>query len=160
MPILSATVFDNTGHPYNVTRILSQDFIFDQDAYQNYSRVFLPATYVLSYALQFAALPALVVHALCWYRKDLWNQWKESLEVAKDGVAKEYRSRGASEAVSPTVSNVSTFSQNSTSPDLDNLLTAEEIENSNDEVVDDVPNIWYILTGLVMTGIGLFVVEG
>src|ERR1700761_1793274 len=62
MPILSSVVFDNTKQPYNVTRILTSDFIFDEEAYKNYSRVFLPTTYILSYALQFAVLPALIVH--------------------------------------------------------------------------------------------------
>jgi len=44
MPILSSAVFDNTGHPYDVSKILTKDFLFDEVAYKNYSRVFLPIT--------------------------------------------------------------------------------------------------------------------
>ena|ERR1700760_1605233 len=160
MPILSATVFDNTGHPYNVTRILTKDFVFDQSAYLDYSRVFLPATYILSYALQFAALPALIVHAFCWYRRDLWNQCKESLEVAKVGVSKEYLSRAGSSLISRRNSIQSNLSQPSTAPVLDNLLNEDELETSLDDVKDDVPNWWYLMIGVITTAIGIFVVEG
>ena len=62
MPILSSSVFDNTGNIYNVNKILTPDFLFDREAYQNYSRVYLPITYVLSYGLQFAALASLLTH--------------------------------------------------------------------------------------------------
>jgi OPT oligopeptide transporter protein len=159
MPILSASVFDNTGNPYNVTRILTKDFVFDQSAYIDYSRVFLPATYVLSYALQFAALPALIIHAICWYRRDLWNQCKESFEVAKVGVSKEYLSRTGSTLISRRNSINSNLSQQSTAPVLDNLLNEEELQSSLEEVQDDVPNLWYLAIGISMTAIGIIVVE-
>ncbi|KKY27286.1 putative sexual differentiation process protein isp4 [Diplodia seriata] len=45
MPILSAAVFDNTGKPYDVSKILTDNFLFDEKSYENYSRVFLPITY-------------------------------------------------------------------------------------------------------------------
>lgn len=44
LPILSSVVFDNTGSPYNVTKILTEDYQFDQEAYKRYSRVFMPVT--------------------------------------------------------------------------------------------------------------------
>ncbi|KAG0136935.1 OPT oligopeptide transporter protein-domain-containing protein [Tuber indicum] len=75
MPILSSAVFDNTGSPYDVSKILTKDFLFDEMAYKNYSRVFMPITYILSYGLQFAALTALVTHTACWHGKDIWRQW-------------------------------------------------------------------------------------
>ena len=46
MPIVSSAVFDNTGKPYDVTKILTKDFTFDQEAYKTYSKVFLPTTLV------------------------------------------------------------------------------------------------------------------
>ena len=78
MPILSAAVFDNHGKPYEVSKILTDDFLFDKEAYENYSRVFLPITYVLSYALQFAALTALISHTALWHGKDIIGQWRRS----------------------------------------------------------------------------------
>ena len=44
MPILSSAVFDNTGKPYEVSRILTKDFLFDEEAYKAYSKVFMPIT--------------------------------------------------------------------------------------------------------------------
>src|ERR1700712_5090754 len=84
MPILSSAVFDNTGKPYDVSKILTKDFVFDHDAYEKYSRVFLPITYVLSYALQFAALSALITHTACWHGRDIWRQWKRSMKEIRN----------------------------------------------------------------------------
>lgn len=44
MPILSSNVFDNTGKAYDVTKILTKDFLFDEEAYKKYSKVFMPIT--------------------------------------------------------------------------------------------------------------------
>ncbi|KAJ5611450.1 hypothetical protein N7528_008555 [Penicillium herquei] len=84
MPILSAAVFDNEGHPYNVSRILTPDFLFDQKAYEEYSPVYLPITYVLSYGVQFAALTSLVTHTVCWYGKDIWQQTRRAFEERRE----------------------------------------------------------------------------
>ncbi|KAJ5772026.1 Oligopeptide transporter OPT superfamily [Penicillium odoratum] len=84
MPILSAAVFDNEGHPYDVSRILTSDFVFDQKAYEDYSPVYLPITYVLSYGVQFAALTSLVTHTVCWYGKDIWQQTRRAFEERRD----------------------------------------------------------------------------
>jgi hypothetical protein len=159
MPILSSIVFDNTGSPYNVTRILTDEFVFDQAAYEDYSRVFMSATYILSYALQFAALPALIVHTTCWYGRDTWRQFKECFAVAKEAVKKERRDSVDSSALSRHTSNISNASRRSTAPTLDSLLT-DNIQATTDEVHADVPNIWYIITGLSMTAVGIYVVEG
>lgn len=46
MPLLSSSVFDDTGMPYNVSRILTADYQFDKIAYEGYSRLFMPITFV------------------------------------------------------------------------------------------------------------------
>ena len=46
MPILSSDVFDNNAHTYNVSRILTPQFLFDEKAYKSYSKVFMPITLV------------------------------------------------------------------------------------------------------------------
>lgn len=84
MPILSSAVFDNRGHPYDVSRILTPEFLFDQKAYEEYSPVYLPITYVLSYGVQFAALTSLVSHTVCWYGGDIWQQTRRAFEERKD----------------------------------------------------------------------------
>jgi hypothetical protein len=89
MPILSSSIFDNTGEPYNVSRILTPDFLFDREAYRAYSKVYLPITYVLSYAVQFACLAALVTRTACWRGPDIWRQLNRSCaEERSSGKAK------------------------------------------------------------------------
>src|SRR4051812_50111567 len=84
MPMLSAAVFDNTGNVYDVSKVLTKDFLFDREAYSQYSRVFLPITYVLSYGVQFAGLASLLTHTICWHGRDIWAQWQRSLEETSD----------------------------------------------------------------------------
>jgi hypothetical protein len=55
MPVLSRETFDNTGQPYNVSRILTNGR-FDATKYASYSPLFLPAAFVISYALSFASV--------------------------------------------------------------------------------------------------------
>lgn len=55
MPILSRDIFNNTGQRYEVTRILT-DGQFDPHKYAEYSPLFLPAGFVISYALSFASV--------------------------------------------------------------------------------------------------------
>jgi hypothetical protein len=161
MPILSSAVFDNTGNPYNVTRILTSEFLFNQDAYQDYSRVFLPITYVLSYALQFAALPALVVHTVCWHGSDIWKQTKQSWHEFRHQIKRQRRlrrTRTSSSLISRTSSVLTSRSHRSSAagpstPIEDNSGTSDV------SAVDDVPYMWYILTGVTMTAVGIFLVE-
>lgn len=36
-----SSTYDNTGNAYNVSRILTADFTLDEEAYKNYSPLFL-----------------------------------------------------------------------------------------------------------------------
>lgn len=41
LPICDSGTYDNMGNAYNTTRILNEDFTLDEEAYQNYSPLFL-----------------------------------------------------------------------------------------------------------------------
>lgn len=160
MPILSAAVFDNKGKPYDVSKILTDNFLFDQEAYEKYSRVFLPITYVLSYALQFAALTALISHTALWHGKDIVRQWRRSWAEIRRSPRVDYEplpadSDGIVRPSSPRLYRSSTTSE----PELEDLLNAEDVHNRLMRRYDDVPILWYIMTGLSMTAVGIFVVE-
>lgn len=164
LPILSSSVFDNTGKPYDVSKILTKDFMFDQDAYKRYSRVFLPITYVLSYALQFAALTALLTHTAAWHGKDIWRQWRRSLHEAHGEVKSEYGPVSTSDEQENEPNN--TYSPeplrrtySSGEPPLDNVMSVEDVHNRLMRRYEDVPVSWYLVTGAVMTAVGIFVVE-
>ncbi|KAI8629219.1 OPT-domain-containing protein [Xylariaceae sp. FL1651] len=158
MPILSASVFDNTGHIYDVGKILTPDFTFDRAAYSNYSRVYLPITYVLSYGLQFAGLASLLTHTACWHGKDIWTQWKRSLkEVGEEDKA-------AYQPLDSEGNGVAFFRRTSesiaaSSSNIDDLLSREDVHNRLMKRYRDAPIYWYLLTFVSMMAIGVFVVE-
>ncbi|KAI1112781.1 OPT oligopeptide transporter protein-domain-containing protein [Nemania sp. NC0429] len=157
MPILSASVFDNTGHIYDVGRILTPDFLFDRDAYSKYSRVYLPITYVLSYGLQFAGLASLLTHTACWHGKDIWTQWKRSLKETGAEERPLYEPLGSDgNGIAPLRRHESgTMS----SGNVEDLLSREDVHNRLMRRYKDAPISWYLLTFVSMTAIGIFVVE-
>jgi OPT family small oligopeptide transporter len=161
MPILSAAVFDNRGKPYEVNKILTDNFLFDREAYENYSRVFLPITYVLSYALQFAALTALISHTALWHGKDIMNKLRRSWAEIRRKSGLGYESLPENPGVNGHTSSPRVFRANTTSsePELENLLNLEDVHNRLMRRYEDVPVLWYIVTGVSMTAIGIFVVE-
>jgi hypothetical protein len=170
MPILSAAVFDNTGRPYDVSKILTPEFLFDEEAYHQYSRVFLPITYVLSYGLQFAALAALITHTACWHGKDIWRQWKRSLvETQAEKTNTTYEPIPTSSRRDSNLSNGRLTRTNSRrisrrqsmgdNPGLDNLMSGEDVHCRLMRRYDDAPLSWYLVTFAVMIAVGIFVVE-
>lgn len=161
MPILSSSVFDNTGKIYNVSRILTPEFLFDSEGYASYSRVFLPITYVLSYGLQFAGLASLLTHTACWHGKDIWTQWKRSLKEAEDESKPDYQPLSNGDTgLSPISRNgASQPLRRSTSSNFDSLMSREDVHNRLMKRYKDAPLSWYLLTAITMTAIGVFVVE-
>lgn len=158
MPMLSASVFDNTGKVYDVGRILTPDFVFDREAYSNYSRVFMPITYVLSYGLQFAGLASLLTHTACWHGKDIWTQWRRSLkEAGEEGKPAYQPLDGEGTGMSPLEGN--SGDTNRLNPSGDGLLTHEDVHNRLMRRYKDAPITWYLITFVSMTAVGIFVVE-
>ncbi len=160
MPILSAAVFDNTGNVYDVSKVLTKDFLFDREAYSKYSRVFLPITYVLSYGVQFAGLASLLTHTICWHGKDIWTQWKRSLEETAGEPKGTYQpvgdpSEGSARASGGGAATRATRSSLS----IDNLMSREDVHNRLMRRYKDAPMVWYLMTFVSMTAIGIFVVE-
>lgn len=159
MPILSSAVFDDTGKPYDVSRILTPDFLFDREAYEKYSRVYLPITYVLAYAVQFAGLSALVTHTACWHGKDIWKQSKKSFgEDSQRGGKSEYQPVNTSGSFG-TGEAGNTGDTSNESGMSDNVMGGEDVHCRLMKKYDDVPIGWYISTFVAMLAIGIFVVE-
>lgn len=166
MPLLSASVFDNTGNMYDVSRILTKDFVFDREAYRNYSRVFLPITYVLSYGVQFAGLAALLTHTACWHGKDIVTQWKRSLKEAKEESGPTYQplSNHSDDHLSeaPRIPNLRerrSMSTTKSDSGLEGLMNREDVHNRLMKRYKDAPMSWYLITFVTMLMVGIFVVE-
>ena len=162
MPILSAAVFDNTGKPYDVSRILTPDFLFDEDAYLKYSRVYLPITYVLAYTAQFAGLSALVTHTTCWHGKDIWQQTKRSFAEDSKHQNVGYRPLSQSKR-DPTWESsqpdIGASSSSSEEPETTATMDGEDVHSRLMARYEDAPLSWYLLTFTAMLAIGIFVVE-
>ena len=162
MPILSSAVFDDTGKPYDVSKILTPDFLFDKEAYEKYSRVYLPITYVLAYAVQFAGLSALVTHTACWHGRDIWKQSKKSLEEDKDSTRTDYTPVASALSASSgveTFSNRRSITRNYSETDINGSMGGEDVHSRLMSKYEDVPMTWYLLTFIAMLAIGIFVVE-
>jgi len=83
-PISSSGSFDNTGAPYNVSKILTENSVLDIQKYKEYSPLFLSATFALSYAVSFASITATIVHTFLYFRKQIWVQARRSLNEQPD----------------------------------------------------------------------------
>lgn len=168
MPILSAAVFDNTGNVYDVSKVLTGEFLFDREAYSKYSRVFLPITYVLSYGVQFAGLASLLTHTICWHGKDIWRQWKSSLEEASEEPKTDYEpvrdgaddnGQGSSGRSNGNGSRNTRPSLNRSTSSIDNLMSREDVHNRLMRRYKDAPMTWYLITFASMLAVGIYVVE-
>ena len=160
MPILSASVFDNTGKPYDVSKILTADFLFDEEAFKNYSPIYMPITYVLSYAVQFASLTALVTHTVCWHGKDIWEQTKESFGFWSEKEHADYQP--LAQASTPTINGTTTHNNQSSpglEPELGSSMSGGDVHNRLMQRYEDAPISWYLLTLCSMLAVGIFVVE-
>ncbi|KAI5783978.1 OPT oligopeptide transporter protein-domain-containing protein [Pyronema domesticum] len=153
MPILSSSVFDNTGSTYDVSRILTPDFLFDESAYHRYSKVFMPITYVLSYGLQFAALTALVTHTAVWHGKDIIKQWRKvgssggEYQALPNGVggSRGYTRRGKRR-------------RDMTDAQWEELVSSDDVHARLMAKYPECPTSWYLLTFALMLSISIFLI--
>ncbi|CAI7666069.1 unnamed protein product [Penicillium manginii] len=160
MPILSAAVFDNTGHPYNVSRILTPDFLFDQKAYEDYSPVYLPITYVLSYGVQFAALTSLVTHTICWYGKDIWQQTRKAFEERRELPGMEtYEPLRTEQVPPPGRRNFDSSGDASQDANREMPLGMEDVHCRLMRRYKDAPITWYLIVLVTMLATATFTVE-
>lgn len=83
LPMISTTSFDNKQQTFNVTRLLKGDRI-DVKEYKEYSPLFLPYSYLLSYALNFAAISAVFVHTALYNGKSIWGRLKNPTHGGED----------------------------------------------------------------------------
>lgn len=162
MPILSSAVFDNTGKPYHVGKILTPEFLFDREAYRKYSKVYLPATYILSYGVQFAGLSALITHTACWHGREIWQQTVgSSFNENIDSKSTRYHilDRGTDSRDSSRQANRRSSTSPLTEPKHDGLMGGEDVHNRLMKHYEDAPLYWYLVTFVTMLAIGIFIVE-
>lgn len=76
LPLSGSDSYDNTGQVYDVSKILDASGNFLEAQYKEYSPIFMPATFALSYGLSFAVMACLPVHIFLYYWRDMWGAVK------------------------------------------------------------------------------------
>jgi hypothetical protein len=84
LPLLSSQSFDNTGNVYNVSRVINADGLFNLQAYQSYSPVFLSMSFTMAYGLSFASITAVLMHTLLYNGRQILIQSRRSLADQPD----------------------------------------------------------------------------
>ncbi|KAI0544702.1 OPT family small oligopeptide transporter [Xylaria curta] len=82
--VQSSDAFDNTGAKYNVSRILNDQLLLDEEAYHAYSPVYLSTQFALCYGLSFAAVAAVIVHVVLYHGPKLKSQFKQARSQEDD----------------------------------------------------------------------------
>ncbi|KAL6313796.1 hypothetical protein AAG906_010215 [Vitis piasezkii] len=84
-PIISSHVFDSTGQPYNLTRILdSRTFQIDQAGYNGYGKIYLSVFFAFTYGISFAALTAAISHVALFNGKTIMQMWRKTRSAVGD----------------------------------------------------------------------------
>ncbi|EIN06776.1 OPT oligopeptide transporter [Punctularia strigosozonata HHB-11173 SS5] len=84
-PISANDPYDRFGNTYNVTRVLQTDDTFNRTAYDEYSPLYLPASYAITYLAAFALMTCVIVHTLLYHGHSLLNGVKR-ISVEKDDI--------------------------------------------------------------------------
>ncbi|KAF3993307.1 hypothetical protein FT663_00581 [Candidozyma haemuli var. vulneris] len=78
MPLSSSDSYDRYGEVYNVSKIMNvNELTLDEQAYKNYSPLFMSTTFAISYGVSFASIIATVVHTVLFHGKDIMNQIRQ-----------------------------------------------------------------------------------
>ncbi|KAF2141064.1 uncharacterized protein K452DRAFT_327313 [Aplosporella prunicola CBS 121167] len=84
LPMSDSDSYDNTASPYNVTRILDENYNFSLAKYKEYSPIFLSTTFAMCYGLSFASIIATMVHTFLYHRREIWYRFKASRDQEDD----------------------------------------------------------------------------
>ncbi|RXW15177.1 hypothetical protein EST38_g10679 [Candolleomyces aberdarensis] len=84
-PISANGPYDRFGNAYNIGGVLKPDGTFDEAAYNNYSPLFLPATYAVTYLLAFCLSTCVIVHTILYHGQTLVNGFKK-MRVENDDI--------------------------------------------------------------------------
>ncbi|KAF8606444.1 OPT superfamily oligopeptide transporter [Ceratobasidium sp. AG-I] len=86
LPISSNRPFDRFGNVYNVSRVIDVGtYHLNETAYENYSDLYLPATYAITYLIAFALSTAIIVHTVLYHGTALLNGIK-NVKIEEDDI--------------------------------------------------------------------------
>ena len=77
--------YDRFGDPYDVQRVLNDNHQFDAAKYADYSPLYLPASYAITYLVAFALASAMIVHTLLYHSRTLLKGLTQA-RIEKDDI--------------------------------------------------------------------------
>jgi hypothetical protein len=77
--------FDRFGNEYDVSRVLTAQDTFNMTAYEEYSPLYLPAAFAMTYLIAFALSTCVLVHTLLYHGRTLLNGFKR-MRVEDDDI--------------------------------------------------------------------------
>jgi hypothetical protein len=77
--------YDRFGETYDVARVLTPQDTFNLTAYEEYSPLYLPAAFSMTYLLAFALSTCVIVHTLLYHGRTLLNGFKR-IRVEDDDI--------------------------------------------------------------------------
>lgn len=84
MPMISSSTYDRYQSSYNVTKIIGSNMRIDKEKYKQYSPMFIPYSYLLSYALNFVAVTSMFTHTALYSGKDIIARLKNKKHGGQD----------------------------------------------------------------------------
>lgn len=78
LPMSDVNSYDRFQNVYDSSRILTENNVFDAQKYANYSPLFLPTTFAVSYGMSFASLSSTIVHTVLFHGHEIVYYWKNS----------------------------------------------------------------------------------
>jgi len=75
-PMFGSQPYDRFGHTYKVSQVLTAQDTFNMTAYEEYSPLYLPAAFAMTYLLAFALSTCVIVHTLLYHGRTLLNGFK------------------------------------------------------------------------------------
>ncbi|KAI8872587.1 OPT family small oligopeptide transporter [Ramicandelaber brevisporus] len=90
-PIYDWHVYDAYGNRYNTTRVLMTDAAnniqhLNETAYREYSTLFMPAQFAVSYGVGFAGLSCVLTYIFLYHRHDLWMRYRDARNQPNDDI--------------------------------------------------------------------------
>ncbi|KAL6412497.1 putative OPT family small oligopeptide transporter [Ilyonectria robusta] len=84
LPISANANFDHFGQRYNTSRILTDEYTFNETAYKEYSPLMLGSAFSLTYGMGFATLMSTLVHVALFYGKDIIARTRDAQHQEAD----------------------------------------------------------------------------
>ncbi|KAL3715422.1 hypothetical protein ACJRO7_007197 [Eucalyptus globulus] len=79
-PILNSGSFDYSGNEYDVTRVLGEELELNEQAYREYSKLYMSIGFVIQMGFGFAALTGAFTYFLLFHGRETWQQLRQSMK--------------------------------------------------------------------------------